>query len=1071
MDTNTLLRPLILAFSVLTAGAFLLSCNQDETAFGPQDLKAFESSVTGRVTDRSGKALSGALVTALPGGRTTVTGPDGSFTLSGLPTGSYRIAVAKDDYRDTMWLDSARLGLSVANDLGAIGMRFRFATITGLVEDSSGAALPAAGVSVEDQMASAMAVSGGKFLLGRVEPGRVRLFSAIRGIGYGTLDTTIQPDDTLKGVRIRINRQGGTVTGKVVGEDGNAVAGAQVLTMGGALDTVTGGDGTFRITEVPSEGNVVVTIVNGNQSTLLMGVRVGEGGTTNLARIELGEGDPGGSVKVRKGMAMAYSTDSVVSVVADVMSGDTTFHVLRYLWSPDGGGTWDTTSVNMWEVAVRRLPGSSPSVLVRVLAMDGRSSEAGTITVRIMPPPDKTPPTVARVGSTTTDTTLPATSTRWTASWTVSDNLLDSVWINGEPVVPSDGSYSFSDTLKEGVNLFALKAIDSAGNVNVDTIRVTRSPIDTGGAVEDTLAPETQRIAPGKDTLSSDTVTVSWSVTDDVGVDTVWIEDGIVALNGGMASKAIALEAGSTTVHLRAVDKAGNEKLDSMTLWRLQVVPPDTIKDTTLRSLVVSVGNLIPGFDRETRVYYDTIPAADTAVTITAIASDSTFASVSIDNGPSPRTIRVGQPGTPTPVQIVVKGSDGGEIVYTLKIWRALAASSGGVDSAPPTFELHQPTVSDTTFSSRTDSVLVRWKVQDDRMLGTVTIGGTSATPDGDGFVERMIALADSTVEVVLDVSDTAGHHVLDTLRLTRWTRLNLKNIQVQPGGIAFHPDTMRYSVVVDSSSAGLMVMCTLNDTDASLAIDGWTLQSMLKDRYVSLVAGDTTHIRVVVANHGDSVVYTIDAYRKPIIDSTFGVRWNDSVAYGVLTDARDQKSYRTVTINGKRWMAENLDFDTAGSWPAGNDADTASKYGRLYTWSAAMGLPPSCDTMVCAMRTDTVFQGACPTGWHVPNTGDWDILLTGMGNSTGTLLKSSAGWPQRGNGTDSIGFRVLPAGVRHPSGIFDSFGSVTDIWTANGASATPTDASNLMFGPTASNAEFTSTSKSYGFSLRCKED
>lgn len=123
----------------------------------------------------------------------------------------------------------------------------------------------------------------------------------------------------------------------------------------------------------------------------------------------------------------------------------------------------------------------------------------------------------------------------------------------------------------------------------------------------------------------------------------------------------------------------------------------------------------------------------------------------------------------------------------------------------------------------------------------------------------------------------------------------------------------------------------------------------------------------------------------------------------GTLHDLRDGQTYKTVTIGGRVWMAENLNYETSTSVliPEYN-GKSRDKYGLLYTWDDAME--------------------ACPSGWNLPSEKDWNDLVESVGDSAtaGTKLKAARDWDKdRGYviGTDDYGFAALPAGVSHVNG------------------------------------------------------
>lgn len=74
------------------------------------------------------------------------------------------------------------------------------------------------------------------------------------------------------------------------------------------------------------------------------------------------------------------------------------------------------------------------------------------------------------------------------------------------------------------------------------------------------------------------------------------------------------------------------------------------------------------------------------------------------------------------------------------------------------------------------------------------------------------------------------------------------------------------------------------------------------------------------------------------------------------MTDKRDGKSYKLQNVAGKMWMAENLNYETSNSFCSlEGGEDHCAKYGRYYTYSAAMR--------------------ACPSGWRLPTADEVTAL------------------------------------------------------------------------------------------------
>ena len=133
----------------------------------------------------------------------------------------------------------------------------------------------------------------------------------------------------------------------------------------------------------------------------------------------------------------------------------------------------------------------------------------------------------------------------------------------------------------------------------------------------------------------------------------------------------------------------------------------------------------------------------------------------------------------------------------------------------------------------------------------------------------------------------------------------------------------------------------------------------------------------------------------------------------GSTTDDRDNQNYTVVTIGEQTWMAQNLNYESDGSYCYGDKQENCAKHGRLYTWNAA--------------------QKACPSGMHLPSIDEWTKLFNVVGGEkfAGKSLKSSLGWDSRGNGSDEYYFSAYPAGARYEESLYLTEGSRAYFWSA----------------------------------------
>ncbi len=155
-----------------------------------------------------------------------------------------------------------------------------------------------------------------------------------------------------------------------------------------------------------------------------------------------------------------------------------------------------------------------------------------------------------------------------------------------------------------------------------------------------------------------------------------------------------------------------------------------------------------------------------------------------------------------------------------------------------------------------------------------------------------------------------------------------------------------------------------------------------------------------------------------------------DSLITGSLYDTRDNNFYSWVLIGNQRWMSQNLAYlpqvdstglgaesdanakyyyvvgydptgaDEAAEILAAKATSTYITYGVQYNWFAAI------DGTVGSDSIGVGIQGACPTGWHVPNSAEWDALAdyiavreslpdTAQGSwlNIAPQLKNDSGW------------------------------------------------------------------------------
>ncbi|MBT5147362.1 MAG: hypothetical protein HOM41_02285 [Flavobacteriales bacterium] len=166
-------------------------------------------------------------------------------------------------------------------------------------------------------------------------------------------------------------------------------------------------------------------------------------------------------------------------------------------------------------------------------------------------------------------------------------------------------------------------------------------------------------------------------------------------------------------------------------------------------------------------------------------------------------------------------------------------------------------------------------------------------------------------------------------------------------------------------------------------------------------------------------------------------------------TIAHQDYAYSTVQIGDQCWFSENCRY-----LPTVSDSNTSSfgyphyyvfgyegtdvtaamatanyeTYGVLYNWPAVMT------------------EGICPSGWHIPSDEEWQTLEISLGMSeadassygmrgspVGDYLKSTSGWYDGGNGSNTSGFTGLPGGNRWSNSFY--YDEIYGYWWTTSAS------------------------------------
>ena len=180
------------------------------------------------------------------------------------------------------------------------------------------------------------------------------------------------------------------------------------------------------------------------------------------------------------------------------------------------------------------------------------------------------------------------------------------------------------------------------------------------------------------------------------------------------------------------------------------------------------------------------------------------------------------------------------------------------------------------------------------------------------------------------------------------------------------------------------------------------------------------------------------------VVSSSAGVAYSNN-----LVDSRDGKTYKTVMIGTKVWMAENLNYAAGDRKCCGSpSSELACPYGILYGSAG----------------------DNCPKGWHLPSETDWNKLMGEAGGAkiAGGYFKATSDWNQNSAGQDVFGFAAMPGGYWTPAYGCQKVGYEGYWWSTSGCIFRMSSSDNEVQRITDYRAD------QYGrdyFSVRCVKD
>ena len=437
--------------------------------------------------------------------------------------------------------------------------------------------------------------------------------------------------------------------------------------------------------------------------------------------------------------------------------------------------------------------------------------------------------------------------------------------------------------------------------------------------------------------FSGDVANYTVDVTSNVASVTVTAQPqdsgATVSINGQTTtSRSVSLGAPGFSTPLTIVVTAPN---GSQNIYLVTVNRAALAGNNSLRSLTVSPGTLAPAFNANTLNYFVNVDSTVNSVTVTASLQD-TNASMTVNGQGTPsgqaRTITLNGAGSSTPITIIVTAQNATQKTYLVAVQRATLGGNNNLQSL---------TVSPGTFFPAFDASTTSYFVNVDSTVTKVSVKATlqdaqaSMTVNGQGTPSgqaRTITLngAGSSTPITIIVTAPNGASKPYSVAVQREAlggNNNLQSLTVSPGTFfpAFNASTTSYFVNVGSTVNSVTVTASLQDTNASMEVNGQGTLSGQARTITLNGAGSNTPITIIVtAPNGASKTYSVAVQRAAfggnnnlqsltVSPGTFFPAFDasttsdfvnvDSTVANVTVTAQAQDAGATVSINGQTTM------------------------------------------------------------------------------------------------------------------------------------------------------------------------